>query len=159
MNSTLAFIFLITSQSLALPNGLLNAICNVESNQKIQAITWNDGGTPSLGLCQIKLSTARMLGFGGSAEALWKDPHINIYWAGKYLKYQLNRYHGNIDKAIAAYNAGIHRTNKKGLTKNRRYVYRVNRAWEEFYGKNTIQSYREKLENPIYGQEILSETQ
>lgn len=64
----------------------------------------NDGGSPSYGLCQVKLATARHMGFKGKPSDLLK-PDINADLAAKYLRYQLNRY-GSMEKALSAYNAG-----------------------------------------------------
>ncbi len=126
----LLLFFNITAQ-LELPPGLLSALCWVESNHKVTAINAQDGGSASYGVCQIKLDTARMLGYKGTVKTL-KEPAVNVYWAGRYLKYQLDRYSGDPRKAVAAYNAGTHRVNKKGLIKNRKYVEKVFKAWARY---------------------------
>lgn len=56
------------------------------------------------GLMQIKLSTARMLGFKGRPKELlqWKT---NLALGIKYLNEKLKKY-GNVQAASAAYNAG-----------------------------------------------------
>lgn len=90
---------------LGLPRGLLNAICTVESNLKPSAIRHNDGGSDSIGLCQIKLSTARSVGYRGNARQLF-IANRNMYYAGKYLAWQIKRYHGDYAKAVTAYNQG-----------------------------------------------------
>lgn len=101
----LATIFLAMSVANSLPAKLLESICYVESNHNISAIHRNDGNGDSLGVCQIKLSTAKHLGFKGTAKELMK-PEVNIKYAAEYLKYQLNRYDGNFAQAITAYNKG-----------------------------------------------------
>lgn len=95
-----------------LPSGLLESLCMVESNHNIAAVHKDDGDADSLGICQIKLATARELGFKGTAKQLMK-PDININYAAKYLDFQRRRYHGSITKAIIAYNKG----NAKQLTR------------------------------------------
>lgn len=130
MNTTLALIFMSVSQSLSLPPGLLSSLCYVESHHKVQAVNLNDGGSASVGVCQIKPATARVLGFRGS-DTLLSRPNVNVYYAGLYLKYQLDRYNGDVEKGVSAYNAGTHRVNAKGETKNRKYVHKVLVAWEE----------------------------
>lgn len=77
-----------------------------------------------MGVCQIKLQTARLVGYTGKEKDLL-DPGLNIYYAGKYLKKQLDRYKGDIPKAVSAYNAGTYRTS------NEAYVDKVFTAWME----------------------------
>lgn len=128
--TTFAVVFVTVSQTLSLPSGLLSAVCYVESRHKPAAVNVNDGGSKSLGICQIKLTTARVRGYRGSEEKL-RMPGTNIYYAGKILKSQLVRYKGDVKKAVAAYNAGIYRENECGETMNRKYVKKVMRAWKE----------------------------
>lgn len=125
---TLALYFVVTSQAFSLPVGLLSALCYVESAHTPSAVHFDDGGSTSNGVCQIKLNTARMIGFKGTAKQLM-NPKTNIHWSGKYLKRQLDRYDGIPVKAIAAYNAGKYRVNKAGLIMNRKYVKKVLTAW------------------------------
>lgn len=87
------------------PFRLLNAICFVESRHNPNAINQYDGGSASYGLCQIKISTARFMGFKGAVHSLF-DVTINTRLAAKYLHYQLTRYRGDWIKAISAYNRG-----------------------------------------------------
>lgn len=136
INEVIALALLAASQNQGLPPGLLSAVCYVESKHNTRYyLNKNDGRgiNPghSLGECQVKRATARMLGYRGSEERLKSDVKVNTYYAAKYLKHQLDRYGGDIPKAIAAYNAGTHRVNKKGLTRNRKYVTKVMKAWSE----------------------------
>ena len=91
------------------PN-IMSAICWVESNHR-NVINKDDGGSPSYGICQIKLSTANWMHFKhklGDKELTAEDlmkPEVNILYASLYLKYQLNRY-DTLRCAISAYNAG-----------------------------------------------------
>jgi soluble lytic murein transglycosylase-like protein len=130
MNTALMLLFIQTTTTLNLPTGVLGALCYVESNHNVRAMHLNDGGADSVGVCQIKLGTARLLGFKGSAREL-KIPIVNVYYAGKYLRSQLDRYNGDLRKGISAYNAGTHRVNEYGQTKNRKYVAKVLQAWAE----------------------------
>jgi soluble lytic murein transglycosylase-like protein len=85
---------------------LLLALCTVESSLNPAAINPNDGdGTPSLGLCQVKVKTARWLGFEVD-EADLLDPHLNAMVAAHYLAKQKRRYRGDVRKAVSAFNAG-----------------------------------------------------
>lgn len=106
---------------------LVSAICWVESSHRENAINIEDGNSASYGLCQIKLGTARLMGFRGGPLELWRNPKVNREYATKYFRYQMGRY-GSLDKAIAAYNAGSVRG---GVIRNRAYVEKVLRAYKE----------------------------
>lgn len=101
---SLTALFLIASINLDLPPDLLKSICTVESGLNTKAYKPKDGKSPSYGVCQIKEATARFVGFKGTKQQLMK-PEVNIYYAGKYLKYQHNRYH-DWTRAICAFNKG-----------------------------------------------------
>ena len=92
------------------PN-LLNAICWVESNHR-NIDNMSDGGSPSYGVCQIKLATANWMkehfnipGVELEPSDLQK-PEINIYYSGLYLTYLSNRYKNDLKCIISGYNAG-----------------------------------------------------
>lgn len=93
---------------------LLLAVCSHESNNFTLKYNANDRGSESLGICQVKLATARMLGFKGSTKELMTDK-MNAKFAAMYVKYQQNRYSVTdkmTDKSqdwvklVSAYNAG-----------------------------------------------------
>ncbi len=128
--TTLALLFASTSLALSLPPGLLSAVCYVESKHRVGAIHHDDGNGDSLGVCQIKLNTARLLGFKGTQDELM-DPKTNIKYAGLYLQRQLNRYEANSPKAVSAYNAGKFKQGKDRFAINQAYVDRVFGAWAE----------------------------
>lgn len=103
---------------------ILLAICTHES--KLTNITvFNDGGSPTYGICGIKYETAQMLGYSGKPEGLL-NPKENAKWAANYLRYQQVRY-GDWCKAVAAYNAGRFNESKKmpGFPRNLKYVINV----------------------------------
>jgi soluble lytic murein transglycosylase-like protein len=106
-----------------LPPGLLGAISQVESGGNPNAVHKNDGKGDSLGLFQIKLSTARMVGFRGTKKQLM-NVKTNAYFAAKYLKKQIQRYHGNYAQAVTAYNSGTTHSNGGSL-----YMAKVFNAW------------------------------
>lgn len=108
---------------LDLPTGLLSSLCYVETTHKVTAIAYNDGKTHSYGICQIKIETAKGLGFKGTEIDLMK-PENNIYYAGLYLKYQTIRYKGDMPRAITAYNRG-----KSTGNGHSEYYLKVNKQW------------------------------
>lgn len=124
VSTTLALTLAIAGQTFDLPKGLLSGLCFVESSHQAFAIHREDGIGDSIGLCQVKLATARWLGYTGDARGLLVAS-VNAHYAAKYLRYQLNRYHGNIEDAVSAYNAG-HATYS-----NRSYVDKVNKARQQ----------------------------
>ncbi len=117
--------FILISAQFNLPPGLLSSVCYIESTHRPAAISHNDGGTPSFGVCQVKYKTAKWLGFKGTPSQLM-NPEVNIFYAGKYLHYQLKRYHGNTAKAVIAYNFG----NAKNLTTSV-YQRKVFNRWKQ----------------------------
>jgi soluble lytic murein transglycosylase-like protein len=123
--SNLAVMFTLLSAQFNLPTGMLSAVCYVESHHNAKALHIDDGGSNSVGLCQLHSSTARMLGFKGDEQLLF-NPKINAYWAAAYLRHQLDRYDNDAMMAISAYNAGSYRP-----TKNLDYVRKVLNAWKE----------------------------
>lgn len=106
---------------------LLRAVCWAESSHLPTTVVRRDGTDKrnSYGICQLKLRTARDMGFTGTAKDLMQ-PHLNIYYAAQYLAFQLKRYHGNVKKAIKAYNRG-HYSGRL----NCEYVRRVLKAYKE----------------------------
>lgn len=83
---------------------LLYSICLVESKGNVKAFVKHDGASASYGVCQIKLNTARSVGFIGSYNQLM-DPSVNALFAAKYIQKHLKRFKA-LMPAISAYNAG-----------------------------------------------------
>lgn len=120
---------------------LLIALCMTETNLR-NVDVMNDGGTPSYGVCQVKLETANWLGKVYKKDSLKKyteedmrDVRKNAKAAALYLKRQIDRYNGDLCKAVAAYNAGSFKESTKfsGLPFNWKYVYKVkNNLPEDF---------------------------
>jgi len=104
MEATLLLLFVSATSTFNLPQGLLSALCFVESSHRVEAMHKDDGGSNSIGVCQIKYTTAKELGFKGTSKDLRK-PEVNIYYAAKYLAKQIKKYH-SVDKGIVAYNLG-----------------------------------------------------
>jgi hypothetical protein len=68
------------------------------------------------GLMQLEPGTARRFGVTNPS-----DPEQNIMGGTKYLRYLLDRYHGDIAKAVAGYNAGEGAVDKYGLNRVRSF--------------------------------------
>lgn len=105
---------------------LLLSICLVESSGNVKAIHFDDGGVGnhSVGFCQVGIETARQLGMKGD----WRQLFVlktNLLYAQKYLDLQLERYSGDVKKAVSAYNAGT------AISKNWKYVQKVMKYFQE----------------------------
>jgi len=89
------------------------------------------------GLMQLLDSTAAEMG----VQRIW-DPRENIFGGVKYLRQQLDRFHGNVSLAAAAYNAGAGAVQKHGgippYKETREYVERVMNYLEFFQAQEGI---------------------
>lgn len=121
--NTVTTLFIIVSAQFNLPPGLLSSLCYVESRHDLNAYHSDDGRGNSVGICQIKIDTAKDLGFKGTEKELMK-PENNIYYAGAYLQHQRTRYNGSITKAVIAYNIG-----HAGSLTTSKYQYKVFKQW------------------------------
>jgi soluble lytic murein transglycosylase-like protein len=83
----------------SVPPYLVAAVMSVESNFDASAVS-NKGAR---GLMQVMPDTARRFGF--DAKRL-QDPVHNIAAGATYLRWLLARYDGDLDRVLAAYNAG-----------------------------------------------------
>jgi soluble lytic murein transglycosylase-like protein len=144
----LPFFMYNASNNFKIDIALLYAICKVESNCRSGAINNSDSNAAqrsagiidkSYGLFQIKLSTAKSLGFKtvetvkvsikkkhktltvyakvSKAKDLLR-PDINAWYAAKLLRHLFNKYH-DTSKVISAYNAG------RPISTNTAYVNKV----------------------------------
>ena len=85
------------------PEALVRRVIVRES--RYQAGLVGHGGT--LGLMQIKLATARGLGYTGTADGLL-DPNTNLTYAVKYLAGAYRTAGGNADRAVGYYASGYY---------------------------------------------------
>ena len=86
-----------TSQRHGLSQELLNAVMQVESGGDPQAVSRSG----ARGLMQLMPQTATMLGVSDSF-----NPSMNLDGGARYLRSLLDRYDGDLDRALGAYNAG-----------------------------------------------------
>lgn len=102
---------------------MLYSICSVESSGK-NVLKHNDGGSPSYGVCQIKLSTAKLFNPDVTPTMLM-TPEENVLYAALYLKKQQARYPKSTECTVASYNAGKCKKDDNGKIKNKDYVKKV----------------------------------
>ena len=85
------------------PEALVHRVIVHESRYQPQLV--GRGGT--IGLMQIKLATARSLGYTGSAEGL-RDPDTNLTYAVKYLAGAYRAANGDHRRAMTYYASGYY---------------------------------------------------
>lgn len=83
---------------------LLEAVVWQESRWNPRAVS----PAGARGLAQLMPGTARMMGVNPD------DPHHNLEGGARYLRMQLDAFHGDLEKALAAYNAGPGRVIRAG---------------------------------------------
>lgn len=120
---------LVTSaaRSTQLPAGLIRAVLMSESAGNPSAVS-NAGAE---GLMQVMPGTAAGCGISNPF-----DPQQNVACGSSYLRGLLLRYHGDVTKAVAAYNAGPGAVDKYGgvppYAETQAYVARVIAAYRSY---------------------------
>lgn len=122
---------------------LIKAIAKRESDFRPDAVreepSINDA---SIGVMQVLVRTAQwQMNDNSITRERLMDPRFNIDVGAKYIRYNLDRFGGDFDKAIAAYNAGTPRYKSDGKTfTNQAYVDFV-KKWYEIYKSEKIGLY------------------
>jgi soluble lytic murein transglycosylase-like protein len=103
---------------------LLKAVISTESGWNPQARSRKG----AVGLMQLIPETAQRFGVGNPY-----DPAQNVEAGTTYLKSLLDRYDGDLNKSLAAYNAGEHAVDRSGgvpaFRETRQYVQKVTNAY------------------------------
>lgn len=112
---------------------LIHAVIAVESNYSSDAVSPKG----AIGLMQVMPATG--IRFGASAKAL-RQPATNIRVGTRYLAWLLERFGGDVELALAGYNAGENAVLRHGerippFAETRAYVPRVIGYYEQFRGK------------------------
>lgn len=110
-----------------IPKTLIYAVIKIESDGEKSA----ESHEGALGLMQLMPATAEQLGVEDPLK-----PRQNIMGGSKYLKNMLNRFDGDLTRALAAYNAGPGNVEKHDgippFEETERFVKKVQAAFEQF---------------------------
>src|SRR6202048_1762091 len=96
------------AQANGLPEALVHRVIVRESRYQPHLV--GRGGT--IGLMQIKLATARSLGYTGDAAGL-RDPNTNLTYAVKYLAGAYRAANGDHNRAVSYYASGYYAAEKR----------------------------------------------
>jgi len=120
------------SKKVGVDESVLRAVCWVESKHTPHSYNHGDASKNdhAFGMCQILYSTAKSLGLKDErcandfdkalpAERVYVNCKLfgtrtNIGYAAAYLKQKINKYNGDVFKAISAYNTGQYQKCKDG---------------------------------------------
>lgn len=118
------------AKAAGVPVALALAMARVESNFNCGAV----GRAGERGIMQIKPSTAKGIGYKGSAGGL-NDCRVGAKWGMRYLKQALTKAGGDYCRAAALYNQGL---GMKKMTRNGKAYCVAAVALVKRYGGNTV---------------------
>ena len=101
------------AQDTGLDATLLEALAGVESNFNSRVVS----RFGAIGLMQIMPVTAATMGLAGNRQAMRRqllDPQTNVLTAARHLRQLLGQFAGDLELALAAYNAGVGNVLKAG---------------------------------------------
>lgn len=117
------------SERYGVDSALIKAVIKAESNFNPSAVSH----AGAQGLMQLMPATARGLGVHDSF-----NPEQNVMAGTRFLKDMINRYHGNVDSALAAYNWGPGNVDRKGTSslpqETREYLAKVKSYYNQYVG-------------------------
>jgi soluble lytic murein transglycosylase-like protein len=117
--------FVAAARATRLPLGLLAAVAFVESRFSVGA----ESPTGAVGVMQLMPETADSLHFDALKQS------SNVLGGAVFLRELVSRYDGDLNLALAAYNAGPTAVDRAGgvpSAQTRRYVRDVDRAWRHY---------------------------
>jgi soluble lytic murein transglycosylase-like protein len=117
--------FVAAARTTKLPLGLLASVARVESRFSVDA----ESPAGAIGVMQLMPATADSLHVDGL------KPSSNVLGGAVYLRQLLSRYGGDLELALAAYNAGptaIDRAGGVASAQTRLYVGSVERSWRHY---------------------------
>lgn len=122
------------------PEALIYSVIEIESDGDTTARS-EEG---ALGLMQLMPATARDMGVEDPM-----DPRQNIFGGARYLRNVLNQFDGDLDLALAAYNAGPGTVRKHGgippIEQTQQFVKRVTNRFEHFKSEgDMVYTYRDE---------------